>query len=314
MSKTLIVLNPMAAHGAAARLFPQVQDTLRAAGVEFDTATTREPRHAVQIAQNAPGQGYERIVAVGGDGVVHEIVNGLMRASNEGETIALGIIPLGKGNDFIKSLPPALMPGKTRDDWRAAIPRIASGKTTLVDVGKITGDVPADGHPHPQYFTNGTDVGFGARVAQAIQGISLTGMPAYLMATVRVLADYDLPHIQLTLDDGAQIELNTTLTAVANGRCFGSSFWLTPMAEIQDGEFDVIIAQPLSRAGILQIIPQLMKGTHLHHPAISFKKARRVVMESPQPMTVEADGELPFLRARRLDIEILPRRLCVMVE
>src|SRR5581483_1239818 len=302
MSRTLLVLNPMAGHGMALKQFPQVELALHQAGLEFDVAHTRASLHAVQLAWEAPGKGYERIIAVGGDGIVHEVVNGLLRASNEGETIALGIIPLGTGNDFIKSLPPALTPGKNRDDWRAAIARVASGKTALVDVGKITGDMPAPGHPHPQYFTNGTDVGFGARVAKAVRKIPLTGLPGYLAAVGQVLVDYGLPHVKISLDSGEVIELNTTLTAVTNGRCFGSSFWLTPTADISDGVFDVIIARPLGRAGILQIIPLLMKGTHLNHPAVMMRQARRVTIETTQPVTVEADGELPFIEVRRLQI------------
>lgn len=313
MAKTLVVLNPMAGHGVALKMFPQVEQALRTAGMEFDVAHTRASLHAVQIAWDAPKQGYERIIAVGGDGIVHEVLNGLMRASDEGETIALGIIPLGTGNDFIKSLPPALTPGQTRDDWKMAIPRVTSPNTALVDVGKITVDTPTAGVPHPQYFTNGTDVGFGALVAKAIRGITLTGMAAYLLAVMQVLADYGLPRIKITLDNGEVIELNTTLTAVTNGRCFGSSFWLTPMAEITDGELNVIIAKALGRVGILRIIPLLMKGTHLNHPAVSFRKARKVIIESPNPLIMEADGEMPFHEARRMEIEILPKRLRVMV-
>lgn len=313
MSKTLLVLNPYAGHGAAAKEFPQVEAALRAAGLDFDVVPTRASLHAVQLAWDAPAQGYERIIAVGGDGVMHEVVNGLLRASNEGETIALGIIPLGTGNDFIKSLPPALTPGKTRDDWKEALPRVIGGKTALVDVGKIVGDAPAPGHPHPQYFVNGMDVGFGARVAKAVRGVSLTGTAAYLLAIMQVLVDYNLPHIRLTLDSGKVVELDTTLTGITNGRCFGSSFWLTPQADIQDGKLDIVIAKGLNRVGILQVIPQIMKGTHLNHPAISFYRAQKVILESPAPMIVEADGELPFLEARRLEVEILPQRLRVMV-
>jgi len=313
MSKTLLVLNPMAGHGAPLKMFPQVQSALQKAGMEYDIVHTRAALHAVEIAQQAPAQGYERLITLGGDGIVHEAVNGLLRASNEGETIALGIIPLGTGNDFIKSLPPALTPGQTRDDWQAALARIINGKTVLVDVGKITGDAPAPGHPHPQYFMNGMDVGFGARVAKAVRGISLNGTAAYLMAIMQVLVDYNLPHIRLTLDTGEVIELDTTLTAVTNGRCFGSSFWLTPQADVQDGKLDLVIAQALGRVGILQIIPQLMKGAHLNHPAVAFRHTRKVTLEASTPMIIEADGELPFLQARRLEIEILPRRLRVIV-
>lgn len=314
MNKTLVVLNPMAGHGIALKMFPQVEQALHDAGLQYDVAQTRAHLHAVQLGQNAPAQGYERVIAVGGDGIAHEVVNGLLRASNEGETISLGIIPLGTGNDFVKSIPPALNPGQTRDDWKLSIPRAVSPKTALVDVGKITVDAPNAGVPHPQYFTNGTDVGFGALVARAIRGISLTGMPAYLLAVMQVLVDYGLPRIKLTFDDGQIIEMNTTLTAVTNGRCFGSSFWLTPMSDITDGELNVIMTKGLGRVGILRIIPLLMNGTHLNHPAVTFKKARKVIIESPDAMIMEADGEMPFDNARRMEIEILPKRLRVAVE
>lgn len=314
MPRTLVILNPYAGRGAAAQAFPKVEAALRATGLELEVVRTTGPLHAVELAREAAAEGFTGVVAVGGDGILNEIVNGLMQAAHDGETLPVGIIPLGRGNDTIKSLPPALTPGEHRDDWSQAIPRLLSGHTIALDVGKLTADVPLISQPHPRYFINGMDVGFGARVAKAVGKIPFSGMPAYLLGILQVLADYDLPHIKLTLDDHEVIELDTTLTAVTNGRCFGSSFWLTPMAELNDGYLEVLMADALGRLGILQLIPLLMKGEHLDHPAVHFRRARKVVIESAKPLIVEADGELPFLAARRLQVEILPARLRVMVE
>lgn len=315
MVKTLVIVNPRAGGGAAAKAFPDVQAALREHGVDFDAAYTRAPLHAMELARDAPAQGYGLVVAVGGDGINHEVLNGLMRASGEQETVALAIIPLGTGNDLIKSLPPPLEPGGKRNSWQAAVERIAAGKTILADVGRVSGDVPAPGQPHPQYFANGLDVGFGAMVARAVQNVPRWLPPTgyYMAGIAKVLANYNLPRVTITLDDSPPRELTTTMTIVANGRCFGSSFWLTPGAEVTDGWFDVLIADRLGRLPILALIPRLMKGTHLGHPALTFTRGRRVVIESRDAMVVEADGELPFLEAHRLEMVLLPGRLRVIV-
>jgi len=312
MPKTLAILNPFSGRGRAAKLFPQVETELKHAGIEYELATTRNALHAIELAQDAHVVGYARILAIGGDGLVHEIINGLLRASGEGETIPLGIIPLGTGNDFNKMMPPACRVGQTHDDWHVAIQTIARGETDLFDVGRIVGDNPLPGQPHPHYFDNGMDVGFGALVAKHASSVPafLQGTSMYLAAVFKTLANYQVPRLKITLNDGTTIEQRSTMTAIANGRCFGGGFWIAPDAEPNDGQFDVMVAQGLGRAGILALVPRVMQGTHLTHPAVRMLRAARVVIDSPDPLVVEADGELPFLEAHHLEIELLPRRVC----
>jgi YegS/Rv2252/BmrU family lipid kinase len=311
--KSLVILNPAAGGGTAQKEFPKIGTALRDAGVDFDVAPTKAPLHAVEIARDAPRLGYERVIAIGGDGIVHEVVNGLLIASNGGETITLGIIPNGTANDFIKSIPPPCRPGEQRDDWRAAIPRIAAGKTTLVDVGRIIGDEQLPGNPHPRYFDNGVDVGFGAMIADIVKTIPgwLPPTGIYLLAMLKVMANYKLPRIRISLDGEPPIELTTTITMVANGRCFGAAFWLAPEALADDGCFDVMYADAVNRRTILGLLPRLMNGTYMDHPAAHFKQAKRVVIETDEPVIVETDGEMAFRNARRIEIDILPRRLRV---
>ncbi len=315
MGKSLVIYNPISGHGRAASFLPAVETELRALGMPFDLAGTRESLHAVQLAWEAPAQGYERVLAMGGDGLVHEIINGLMRASGEGETIPLGIIPLGNGNDFNKMIPTPARIGEAHNDWRAALKRICLGETRLFDVGRITGDHPLPGHPHPQYFHNGMDIGFGAQVAKDVRTLPsfLNSTAMYFTGALRALISYDLPRVKVTLADGTTFEQVITMLAVANGRCVGGGFWIAPNALADDQQFDVMIGSGLDRLGILGILPRVMKGTHLTHPAVRMERSTRVVIDSPDPLVIEADGEIPFLEAHHLEIDVIPRRLRIVV-
>lgn len=315
MSKSLVIYNPVAGRGRAAKHWHEVENGLRVQGIEFDVALTRNSLHAVQLASDACNRGYERLISVGGDGLLHEIVNGLMHASNEAMTLPLGIIPLGNGNDFNKMTPPVCRIGETHDDWRAAIARIGKGETMRFDVGRIRGDNPVPGQPHPHYFQNGMDVGFGALVAKHSRDVPgfLHGTLMYLASALMTLADYQVPRLKIQLDDGSTIEQPSTMTAIANGRCFGGGFWFAPDASAKDARFEVMISKGLGRLAIFDIVPRVMKGTHVTHPAVRMMQATRAVIDSPDPLVVEADGEMPFLQAHHLEIELLPGRLCVIV-
>jgi diacylglycerol kinase (ATP) len=315
MNKTLVIYNPVSGRGQAAKHWQEVEAGLRALGVEFDVAPTRASLHAVQLAVDAVSSGYARVITAGGDGLVHEVVNGLLRAGNEAETIPLGIIPLGSGNDFNKMTPPVCGIGETHDDWRAALGRIARGETASYDVGRISGDNPEPGQPHPLYFHNGMDVGFGALVSKHTRDVPrfLHGTTMYLASIIMTLADYQVPRLKIQFDDGSWIEQPSTMTAGANGRCFGGGFWIAPNASANDASFEVMVANGLGRVGILGLVPRVMKGTHINHPAVRMVQASRVVIDSPDPLVVEADGELPFLEAHHLEIEMLPGRLRVIV-
>ncbi|MGB8648322.1 MAG: diacylglycerol kinase family protein [Anaerolineae bacterium] len=315
MNKTLVVLNPVAGRGRAARAWEEVEKELRTAGVEFDLAETHKSLHAVQLGWEASDQGYERVVSVGGDGLAHEVLNGLLRASNEGVTIPLGIIPVGNGNDFVKMMPPACKIGENHDDWRLAVKRIAAGAVAHVDVGRLMGDKPAPGHIHPDYFLNGWDVGFGAFVAKDTLWTRkyLHGLPMYFASVMRTLMRYQVPHLRIELDQGRVYEQTSTMTMIANGRCFGGGFWVAPEARFDDGQFEVMISKGLSRSAVMGLIPRVMKGTHVTHPAVQMLQSTRVVIDSQEPLVVEADGEIPFLEARHIEAEILPGKLSLII-
>ena len=315
MPSTLVIYNPIAGHGRVQAHWLLVKKALRQAGVEFDAVATHAPLDAMLLAEQAP-QKYSAVVGIGGDGTVHEIVNGLMRASGEGETIAMGVVPLGNGNDFAKVIPPDTSIGGKLFDWRAAVQKIARMQTQLFDAGRILGDhLRPEMNEVPHYFMNGMDVGFGAQSALNFRTLPkfLTGMSAYLAAVLKTMIDYRIPHVRIQLDDQRPFEQFTTMTAITNGRCLGNGFWVCPDARADDGLFDVMVTQDVGRLTIMRLIPKIMRGTHVNEPILRMYRARRVVIESHKPLVVEADGEIPYLETHHLKAEILHKKLRVIV-
>jgi len=300
-----VIVNPAAGRGRARRLWPQVAAALAAEGLRFELAQTRAPGEAEQLAESAAG--YGAVIAVGGDGTVHEVVNGLMRVP-QGRRPALGVLPLGSGDDYAKMVPPRA-PGGPRARWQDAVQRMLRGAARAHDVGVMRNEEEGE-----RYFANGMDVGFGAHVAQNFTTLPrwLPGLGGYLAAIARTMLRYPALELNLRLDDGAPVAQRSTITAVMNGRCFGGSFWACPGASADDGLLDVLIADEVSRAQILRLVPKLMRGRHLGEPVLRVARARRVRIESDAPLPVEADGELPWRAARRLEIAVLPGALRVL--
>ena len=311
MSRHLVIYNPVAGRGRVKRHWLEVERALVDASVDFDVAITTAPLDAVSFAENAPDQ-YTAVIAVGGDGTVHEVVNGLLRASGEGETITLGVIPLGSGDDFAKVIPPETQIGGKVFDWQVAVEKIAQGNTKLFDVGQLMSD-PSDSNP--QYFMNGMDIGFGAQAALNFSTVPsfLSGMAAYLAAIMKTLIDYHIPEVSIQIDDQPPFEQSTTMTVVTNGRCFGSGFWVCPDAVVDDGLLNVMVADGIGRAKILNLIPKIMKGIHTNESILKNFLAKRVVIQSGKPFVVEADGEVPYPQTTHLEVQVLKRKLRVII-
>lgn len=292
-----------------------MESALLESGLDFKVAATNAPFHARELTQGSVHE-YSQVIAVGGDGTVHEIVNGLMRASQEHETIPLGIIPLGNGDDFAKMIPPRTPIGSKPFGWPVAVQKIIKGQTQLFDVGRIYGDnLRPEYGSGPYYYVNSFDVGFGAHSALNLTSLPtyFKGLSAYLAAIVKTMINYPTLKLRLQLDDQAPFKQTTTITAVMNGCCLGNSFWFCPDAHADDGLFDLLVSSKVSRFTILRLIPKIMRGTHINEPVVSMYRARRVVIESQEPLIVESDGEIPFLETHHLELEVLHKRLRVIV-
>ncbi len=306
MTRTLVILNPISGKGNGEKMGPQIQKALREGGLKFDWMRTQAPRHAIALAEQAKRDGYDTLIAVGGDGMVHEMVNGILRATGDDANGTFGVIPVGSGNDFAKMIP--LQP-----DWREAVRRILAGNTRWFDVGQITADKTAvGGDSDTRYFANTFDTGFGAQVSMHSHVPILTGTALYLVAIFKTLVNYSVPRLKIEFADHTTLEQTSTMTVAAIGRCFGGGFWIAPNAQVDDGLLDIMIADGLGRAGILSLLPKVMKGTHVGDPRVKFFQSPCLVIQSPDPLGVECDGEVPWVDAHRLEINILPKRLRVI--
>jgi diacylglycerol kinase (ATP) len=294
LTRYLVILNPAAGRGRVRREWPRLADALGAAGVAFELVETRAPGEGVGLAERAARE-YDVVIAAGGDGTVHEVANGLLRA---GGGAAFGVLPLGSGDDFVKML-------LARD----AVQRIAQPEVRPMDAGRIR----AEGVE--RYFANGMDIGFGAHASRNVRRVPgfLTGLGAYLGALVLTLVRYPRLELRLQLDDGAAFAQTTAMTAVMNGRAFGGSFHVCPDARADDGELDLLVVDAIGRLAILGLVPKIMRGAHGGDPQLKMLRAKTVRIESEAPLLVEADGEIAFEDARRLEIEVLPGALRVLV-
>ncbi|HVC36932.1 MAG TPA: diacylglycerol kinase family protein [Gammaproteobacteria bacterium] len=288
-----LIINPAAGRGAGHKLGPAIASYLAQLAVTAQAFYSDSPGGVTRLVKEQMHVQPDVLLIAGGDGTVHEAVNGWMQA---GGSVPLAVIPLGTGNDFSKMLAAGA-------DWREACRCIANGNARRVDVGRC----------NDFYFANSLGIGFDAQVAQAANRMQwLRGNLVYGVAVAgTLLFRHRTPTVRLQ-HNGGTLDTSITLIAVSNGCCEGGAFQLAPHAKIDDGLFDVIVAQGLSRLGILALVPRVLRGNHLGRPGIIDFKTDRLLIESEAGLPVHADGEIRYTDAKRLDIEILPQRLTVL--
>jgi YegS/Rv2252/BmrU family lipid kinase len=295
MDELFLVVNPRAGRGAGARLAPHIVAELEGRGIRTQVVFSRAARDGIDLVHDALRKGVPRVAVAGGDGTIFEGVNGWMRAGAPRDA-ALGIVPIGTGNDFVKML-------GLGGDWRAACRSLSAGRARRVDLGRCG----------EWWFANGVGAGFDAQVALAANRIRwLRGTPVYAAALFdTLLRDYRTPRVRIAYDAG-EIEDTVTLVAAANGRCYGGAFKVAPTASIEDGLLDLVVARGLSRGEVLRFCPSVLRGTHLGRDGVRHHRTRTVRLEAEESMVVHADGEIIDQHARRLDIEIHPGALNVL--
>lgn len=292
--RTLLIANPAARHGETERLLPVIERLL--ANVEHDTATTEHPGHATEIAAGA--EGYDLVVAAGGDGTVHEVLNGLMRI-DAATRPALGLLPTGSGNDTRRTL------GIPTDLAEAAL-ELATGERRRFDIGVCNG----------HYFNNSFAAGLDAKVTAKAVEYKVTkqrdGLWLYLTALLHVLF-HDLGSfpMRIAFDDAPATTIDTLIIATTIGATYGGGFFITPDAIPDDGLFDVCMIDPLGLPEALWRLPFVIAGKHTRMRPVHMSRHRRIVIECDAPVPAQIDGEV--LLESRYEIEILPAAIeCVV--
>ncbi len=311
MQQVGVVLNPYSGRGLGKRSKDAIARSLAAAGVRFSIEESAGPGHAITLAEEAHAAGCAVVAAAGGDGTVNEVVNGLARAARAGAPVGkLGVLALGSGNDLATSL------GAERDLDKAA-QRLAAGVVRRIDLGYAV--VHSRGASHLRYFDNTMGLGFEAQVAAECRRIErLRGALLYGVAALRTLRTYPSPLVELAGFDGAESEVlrraePTLLVSIANSRRSGGGFLLAPHAQVDDGLFDIVIADKMPRRQILTLLPRALFGKHLGHPAVTATRCRRIHVRCAAGLTVHMDGEIISEAADEIEVWAQPGRLEVIV-
>jgi diacylglycerol kinase (ATP) len=291
MTRTVVIVNPRSQGGAAGRDWPYLADRIRRA-VPFEVAVTDAPGDATRLAREALRGGAERIVALGGDGTINEVMNGFFV---DGEPIApdaaLAVLPYGTGGDFRKT---ARIP-KPVDD---AVAVLAADRRRRIDVGCLDHVTP-DGGRSRRMFINIASFGMSGVVDRLVnRSKKRFGKLSFLVATTRGMLRYDNQRVRLSFDGDVAGGLETTINtvAVANGQYFGGGMHVAPDAELDDGQFDVVSIGDVGLADLVLGSRRLYKGTHLTMDHISHRRAAVVHAEPASPggvVELDVDGETP---------------------
>ena len=298
-----LVVNPEAANGAVGKNWPRMRDFLQAEGASFDTVFTEEPGHATRLARQALDDGYRTIVAVGGDGTVNEVINGLVEQGSVDPEVALGIISCGTGADFTRML------GIPRD-YMEACRHLLRSRPRSVDLGRIT--CLREGREVEHYFINAAGLGFDGEVAEIVNRFpkALGGTITYLTCLLIGLVTYRNKNVELSFD-GQPVKGRLNSVVVCNGCYFGGGMFIAPGASLDDGLFYVVILGNLNKLEVVVNLPRIYKGTHLTHPKVSHFAAKEVHVEARERMFLQAEGEL--IGEAPATFRIIPRALRVLV-
>ena len=305
--RTVVIVNPKSQGGKLGKRWADLADTIGRA-FPFDAVMTTAPGDATRLAREALRGGAERVIAIGGDGTINEVVNGFF---DDGVAIApaasLGVLPFGTGGDFRRSL---ALPTETVD--AAAV--IAANKTKKIDVGML--DLTTrDGAKVRRMFANIASFGVSGVVDRLVnESGKKLGRLSFMFATARATWAYKNQRVELVFDGGERVEATINTVAVANGKYFGGAMMVAPDAELDDGKFDVVAMGDLTFGDLLTSGRRLYKGTHLGMDKVSVRRARVIEARPIEPggvVELDVDGEaLGVLPAR---FELVAGALSVIV-
>jgi YegS/Rv2252/BmrU family lipid kinase len=290
-----VILNPYADRWGAKERLHSVIAALEAMGVAYDLAVTEAPRHGIALAQEAVEAGYEAVIAAGGDGTINEVLNGIMAATPaDAPTPPFGIIPLGSANDFYRMAGLPL-------DLVACAEVIGAGRTRQVDGGMVNG----------RCFLNNAAVAMEPMVTlENIRMRRLKGEIRYLAALVRAIIKLSAWRMTIEWDGGGYTGPAYLLSVCNSPRTGG--FQMAPGACIDDGLFDFVFAPAVPKGTVLAVLLRLLRGTHIHHPAVTFGRTARLSLTSRPGTPIHADGEVFAEEETAVTYQVLPGKVTLI--
>ena len=284
--KALFIVNPKSGRGKPAECWPRIAEIFRNENQPFDVAFTQHRGHAATLARDARRVGAGLVVAVGGDGVVNEVVNGLCADGDTGSsTTSLGIIPCGTGNALARML------GLPRETLAAARHLALSRQTRTIDLGEISCVVA--GKNERRLFANDANFGFAAQVVERCErtGKFSRGTLPYLTALLLTALRHRNHDLKLQVD-GQDSAGSFATVLVCNGETTGGGMRVAPGALLDDGRLDVIVIGHLRPWEIFWHAPKIYRGTHVAIRKVSVQRAQKISVASPEKLSIVADGEI----------------------
>lgn len=276
---TKLILNPNADMGKAWQVASDLRPIVEQYG-GADWSGTVYPTHAIELAKQAAEEGYETVIAAGGDGTVHEVVNGLLQVPQE-KRPKLGVVPLGSGNDFAHNIGMSANPAE-------ALQQVFTGNPYAVDAGWVE-----DGSGRKEFWNNTLGVGFDATVTIRTRNLPLVrGFMLYLTAVIQtIFFNHEAPHIKV-VSDNEQWEDDLLMLTLCNGPREGGGFFVAPEALLDDGIFHYVSIRKVSRLMMFRILPEVLKGTHERLAPVKMGTFKTMEIHADRSLRIHADGEI----------------------
>lgn len=301
MPETLFIINPTSARGATLKRWQATRKEFVTTGISFTERQTTDAGDAPGITTEAIKSGIKRIIAVGGDGTLNEVLNGYLdaRGSAIDREAAIGLLPSGTGSDFRRSI--GLL--KNADAIRA----IVESRTRPIDAVKVEFE-NQDGETTIRHSMNVVSFGLGGDVTTYVNNWRETlpdwvgGKLRFVAAAVLALKQFKNKNVRVTIDEKSALAMQSNLIVVGNGRFAGGGMMLAPEAELDDGLLDVILTSSATRFDVIGELRRIYVGGLLKNPKVSLYKARTVAIESDEKLAIDIDGETVGFTPARLSI------------
>lgn len=302
--KVKLILNPMADLGRAWQTANDLRPIAQEFQGELTWSGTVYPTHAIELAKQAAEEGYDIVIALGGDGTVHEVMNGLMQVP-ENKRPMMGVVPIGSGNDFAYSM------GILEKPPQALANALQGENIQAVDIGLVT-----DEHGRTEYFDNTLGIGFDAVVTIRSHKLPIVkGFLMYLTAVIQtIILNHNAAKMQIETDT-KKWEQEVIMLTLCNGPREGGGFMLSPNSKNNDGTMEFLTVTKLSRATMFRLVPEFLKGTHTRFKQVQMGEFKTFTLTSDLPLYIHADGEIYTSfgsNLRKASVEILPQALKVV--
>ena len=287
----MVISNPASCGEKDRKAIPDIQRELRENGIRCSFFMSQYPGYAEELSRRAKQDGFQMVVACGGDGTIHEVVNGII-----GTDIILGIIPMGRGRDLAENF------GIDRN-ITSAIRNISRGSSRYIDVVGVNGD---------RYYLGVGGVGFDSEVNKWVnQGLQfIKGRFVYTIASLMKIPGFKFKSVRVEFDNGS-IDGEILLVAFGNTRSYGGGMYITPNAEMDDGLLDICLIEKLSKLKLLYMFHKVFKGTHLQVAGVKSYRSKCIAVSSHTSLDLYGDGE--FICKTPFTLEVIPKAIRVVV-